>query len=84
MAGLPADAAAAASDSVGGAHAVAGQLGGDAATRLITLADQAFVDSMATTATLAAAIALLGSLIALVFLPSRAKTPAPIPAPSPA
>jgi EmrB/QacA subfamily drug resistance transporter len=78
VAGLPADAATAASDSVGGAHAVAAQLGGDAATRLISVANQAFVDSMATTATLAAAIALLGSLIALVFLPSRAKASEPL------
>jgi EmrB/QacA subfamily drug resistance transporter len=78
VAGLPADAAAAASDSVGGAHEVAAQIGGDTGARLISLADQAFVDSMATTATLAAAIALVGALIALVFLPSRATTSEPV------
>jgi EmrB/QacA subfamily drug resistance transporter len=85
VAGLPADAASAASDSVGGAHEVAAQLSGDAAARLIHLADQAFVDAMATTALLAAAIALVGSLIALVFLPSRARgTDVAVPVPEPA
>jgi EmrB/QacA subfamily drug resistance transporter len=72
VAGLPSDAAAAASDSVGAAHQVASQMGGEAATRLVHLADQAFVDAMSTTATLAAAVALVGALIAAAFLPSRA------------
>jgi EmrB/QacA subfamily drug resistance transporter len=84
VAGLPADAAEAASDSVGGAHEVAAQMGGEAAGRLIHLADQAFVDAMTTTALLASAVALVGALIAAAFLPSRARTPAPVPAPSPA
>ena len=74
VAGLPADAAEAAGDSVGGAHDVATQIGGEAGARLIHLADSAFVDAMSTTATLAAAVALCGALIALLFLPSRAKT----------
>jgi predicted MFS family arabinose efflux permease len=72
VAGLPSDGAAAASDSVGAAHQVASQMGGEAATRLVHLADQAFVDAMSTTATLAAAVALVGALIAAAFLPSRA------------
>jgi EmrB/QacA subfamily drug resistance transporter len=72
VAGLPSGAAEAASDSVGAAHQVAAQLGGDTAARLIQAADQAFVDAMSTTATLAAAVALFGALIAAAFLPSRA------------
>jgi hypothetical protein len=72
VSGLPSGAAEAASDSVGAAHQVAAQVGGDTAARLIQAADQAFVDAMSTTATLAAAVALFGALIAVAFLPSRA------------
>jgi EmrB/QacA subfamily drug resistance transporter len=71
--GLPAGAADAATDSVGAAHDVAGHLGGGVGARLVGVADQAFVDAMATTATLAAAAAVMGALIALAFLPSRAR-----------
>jgi EmrB/QacA subfamily drug resistance transporter len=82
VAGLPSGAAEAASDSVGGAHEVAGHMGGHAAARLIHLADQSFVDAMTTTATLAAGVALMGALIAAAFLPSRARTGAPVLAPA--
>jgi len=70
-AGLPAPAAEAASDSVGGAHEVAAQMGDGAGAKLIGLADAAFIDAMATTATIAAGAAVIGALIALAFLPSR-------------
>jgi predicted MFS family arabinose efflux permease len=70
VAGLPADAAAAASDSVGGAHAVAAQTG---SADLVTAANQAFVDAMGSTAWIAAGIAIAGALIAAAFLPARAK-----------
>ena len=76
--GLPAGAAEAASDSVGGAHEVAAQMGGGAGAKLIAVADQAFVDAMTTTATLAAGVALVGALIAAAFLPSRAQEPVAI------
>jgi predicted MFS family arabinose efflux permease len=66
VAGLPADAAAAASDSVGAAH----QVGSPA---IVAAANEAFVDAMSTTASIAAGIAITGALIAAVFLPSRAK-----------
>jgi EmrB/QacA subfamily drug resistance transporter len=69
--GLPADAAAAASDSVGGAHQVAAQSG---ATDLIATANDAFVDAMSTTSGIAAAIAVAGALIAAAFLPARARS----------
>jgi EmrB/QacA subfamily drug resistance transporter len=75
-AGLSGEAAAAASDSVGGAHAVAAQLGGDAATGLVASADSAFVDAMAATASIAAAVAIVGALIAAAFLPARARAEA--------
>ena len=50
-----------------------------AAPQLIDAANSAFVDAMATTATLAAAAAVIGALIALAFLPSRARAEAPAP-----
>jgi EmrB/QacA subfamily drug resistance transporter len=71
---LPPDAAAAAEDSVGAAHEVAGQLDGASAAELIATANEAFVDAMSTTAGIAAAIALAGALIAAAFLPSRARS----------
>jgi Na+/melibiose symporter-like transporter len=76
-AALPHGAAEAAGDSVGAAHEVGAQLGGGAGAKLIDTANGAFVDAMATTATLAAAAAVIGALIALAFLPSRAGTEAP-------
>jgi hypothetical protein len=74
VAGLPSDAAAAATDSVGAAHEVAAHVGGGAASQLVTASNQAFVDAMTSTAGVAAAIALFGALIAAVFLPARART----------
>jgi EmrB/QacA subfamily drug resistance transporter len=70
--GLPHAAAEAASDSVGGGHEMAAQLGGSAGAKLTALADQSFVDAMTTAASVAAAVALIGALIATAFLPSRA------------
>jgi hypothetical protein len=78
-AGLPPTAAEAANDSVGAAHEVAAQLGGGAGAKLIDTANSAFVNAMTTTATLAAAAAVIGALIALAFLPSRARAEAPAP-----
>jgi hypothetical protein len=69
--GLPTEAADASVDSVDGAHAVAAQLG-DSASGLVSTADQAFVTAMGTTTDVAAAVALVGALVALVFLPARA------------
>ena len=77
---LPADAAAVAGDSIGGAHEVAAGLGGTAGADLVTVANDAFVDAMATTAGIAAVIALAGALIAARFLPSRPRVVQPRPA----
>ena len=82
--GLSPEAAEAASDSVGGAHEVAAQIGGEAATRLSSLANESFVDAMTTTATLAAGVALAGALIAAAFLPSRARARVSAAVPEPA
>ncbi len=70
--GLPAEAAHASVDSVDGAHAVAAELG-DSAGSLVASADQAFVAAMGTTTDIASAVALVGALVALVLLPTRAK-----------
>jgi EmrB/QacA subfamily drug resistance transporter len=72
--GLPDEAATAASDSVGAAHEVAGEIGGTAGTELVASSHLAFVDAMSTTASAAAAIAIAGALIAAAFLPARART----------
>ena len=77
--GLPHPAAEAAADSVGAAHEVGAQLAGGAGARLIETADGAFVDALTTTASLAAAAAVIGALIALAFLPSRAPAAHPEP-----
>jgi EmrB/QacA subfamily drug resistance transporter len=69
VSGLPASAADAARDSLGGAIAVAAHGGG---SRLATTAQEAFVSGMHSAVLVAAAIALAGALIALVFLPARA------------
>jgi EmrB/QacA subfamily drug resistance transporter len=71
--GLPHGAAEAASDSVGGAHEVAAELGAGAGAKLIGLADQSFVDAMNNASSIAAAVALVGAFVALAFLPSRAR-----------
>ncbi|HUR85135.1 MAG TPA: MFS transporter [Solirubrobacteraceae bacterium] len=70
---LPAGAAEAASDSVGAAHEIGAQLGGGAGAQLVDSANSAFVGAMTTTASLSAAFAVAGALIALAFLPARAE-----------
>jgi predicted MFS family arabinose efflux permease len=76
-AGLPPAAAEAAGDNVGAAQQIGAQLGGRAGATLIDAADGAFIDALATTASLAAAAALIGALIALAFLPARARADSP-------
>ena len=84
--GLPEAASEAATDSVGGAHQVAVELG-SAGADLIAVADQAFIEAMTGAASVAAAVALFGALVAAVYLPSRAKPesePVEAEAPEPA
>jgi EmrB/QacA subfamily drug resistance transporter len=70
---LPEPAREIAQDSLAGGMAVAERLGDD---RLASVAQDAFVSGMHTAALVAAAVALLGAIVAAVFLPSRERAPA--------
>jgi DHA2 family multidrug resistance protein-like MFS transporter len=70
---LGASASAAARASVGGALEVARSIGGADGAALAQAAKVAYVDGMSVGVLVGAGVALLGALIALVFLPSRAK-----------
>ncbi|MER5454958.1 MFS transporter [Micromonospora sp. NPDC002389] len=79
VADLPAEARAAAGESISGAYGVAGQLG-PAAPQVIAAADDAFVSAMHLSAVLAALVAAAGVAVALRWMPGRADaaTPAPV------
>lgn len=77
-----AEAATAVSDSITGAFAVAARAGGDPTVidtetgrQIATAAQDAFAASMGRSLLIGAAFALLGALIALLFLPARAVDP---------
>ena len=67
---LPEEAAVTASDSIGGALAVASQIG-DAAAPLVDAARSAFIGGMQVAVWVAVGVALSGALITWLFLPSR-------------
>jgi predicted MFS family arabinose efflux permease len=69
---VPAAAASAAKSSIGGAMAVASAAGGAAGQALAAAARSAFVAGMHPAVLAGAAVALLGALIVIVFLPARA------------
>jgi EmrB/QacA subfamily drug resistance transporter len=71
VAGMPAPAADAAQDSLAGGIAVASRLGGENGQRVLETAQDAFVSGMHSAVIVAAAIALIGALVALVWLPAR-------------
>jgi EmrB/QacA subfamily drug resistance transporter len=75
--GLPAGAGHAARDSIAGASAVADRIGGAAGSTLHHAASVAYVDGMQIAMLVAAAVTLVGALVALVLLPARATAPAP-------
>lgn len=75
VAGLPAPAAATAGDSIGGAVAVAGQVGGSSGAALMESAKVAFANGMGDALVVAACVAFAGALIALFFLPARSRDP---------
>src|SRR5215207_4050264 len=79
VSGLPADAGEAASEGVGGAVAVADNVGGQTGDSLAATAEQAFTSAMSTTVLIAAGAALIGSLIAAVLMPSKKAAAAPEP-----
>jgi EmrB/QacA subfamily drug resistance transporter len=75
--GLPGAAAEAARDSLSGALAVSGRVGGDAGAQIAEAAQSAFVSGMHVAVLVAAGIAVAGAVVALVALPAReAETPA--------
>jgi EmrB/QacA subfamily drug resistance transporter len=67
---LPAEAAAVAGDSIGGAVAIASQIG-EAAAPLISAANEAFIEGMQTAVWVAVGVALFGAIITWIFLPAR-------------
>jgi EmrB/QacA subfamily drug resistance transporter len=73
---LPGPARDAAQDSLAGAMAVAGRIGGATGDRLAGAAQDAFVAGMHTAAIMAGIVALGGALVALAFLPARESAPA--------
>ncbi|MCU1358250.1 MAG: drug resistance transporter [Acidimicrobiales bacterium] len=80
--GLPQIAVDYSKDSIGGAYAVAARAGGNPKTidtpignQIASAARDAFASSMGRGLLVSAGIALMGALIALVFLPARAEDP---------
>jgi EmrB/QacA subfamily drug resistance transporter len=72
---MPAAASSAIKDSLGAGLQVAARIGGQPGAALADAARHAFVDGMGVTLVVAAGVALLGSVIALLFLPARAEEP---------
>ncbi len=70
---LPPSASAAARDSVGGAFAVASSLNPDAAASLVHAARSAFVQAEGVAMLVGTGVAIAGAIVALIFLPSRAR-----------
>lgn len=70
---LPPAAADAVKDGISGATAVAARLPAEAARQLNQAADAAFVNAISATVIVGAVIAVVGALIAFVFLPARAE-----------
>lgn len=69
---VPPEAAHAITDSIGGAMEVANRVGGDLGAALTEASRSAFVEGMHHSVLISAGIALLGALVALLFLPARA------------
>ncbi|HEV8088308.1 MAG TPA: DHA2 family efflux MFS transporter permease subunit [Actinomycetota bacterium] len=81
LAGLPATAAAEASQSVGAAIQIGQTMGGTAGAALVAASKQAFISAMDKGLFVGATIALVGAMVALIWLPSRAATPTEEPLP---
>jgi MFS family permease len=69
---VPPPALDAAKDSVGSALAVAGQIGGEPGNALANAAREAFVHGMTQAALVTAAVAAIGAIVAMKWLPARA------------
>jgi EmrB/QacA subfamily drug resistance transporter len=70
VANLPGEAAQIAGDSIGGAVAVASQIG-DAGAQLVEAASAAFIGGMEIAVWVAAGVALLGAIVTGLYLPAR-------------
>ncbi len=68
--------------SVGAALRVAAEVGGAQGTALAQAAKSSFVDGMHLGVVVAAGVALFGSIVALAFLPSRARDDTELDVPS--
>jgi EmrB/QacA subfamily drug resistance transporter len=75
--GLPSTIVSAASDSVGAAVGIGARLGVAPGRALVDAAHSAFIHGMDITLVVAAGVALIGALVALLFLPARATRPVP-------
>ena len=84
--GLPAGAADAAQNSLGGASAVADGIGGDAGAALSGAADAAFVAAMSDALMVGGLVALAGAVLAFTLMPGRASAArvSPVAEPVPA
>jgi AcrR family transcriptional regulator len=71
------EAAKAVKDSVGGAAAVAHQAPAQFAAAITKVANQAFVDALDKTVLVGAGVAVLGAIVALIWLPARAPSTVP-------
>ncbi|MFN8051514.1 MAG: MFS transporter [Acidimicrobiales bacterium] len=78
-AGLPHSAVEGARDSLGGALAIAGKVGGSNGAAIATAAKSAFVDALHGGAIVAAIAAALGTAVVVVWLPSHAPAPVALP-----
>jgi len=78
-AGLPEAAKAAAESTLGGAMAVAAQLGGESGVALLANAQAAFMTAMSTTGS-SAGLILVGSAVLVLLLSRRGRVPALSPA----
>ncbi|HEU5002324.1 MAG TPA: MFS transporter [Actinomycetota bacterium] len=79
LVGAPASVAKAATSSVGAALATAQKLGGAAGQALTVAARSSFVHAMDRALIAGSIIALAGALVALLWLPNRARPEAPVP-----
>jgi EmrB/QacA subfamily drug resistance transporter len=79
---LPADVAAQASQSVDQAIRAGTELGGAVGAAIVAAAKQSFISAMDRGLFVGAAIAMVGAIVALIWLPSRAAMPAAEPLPA--
>jgi EmrB/QacA subfamily drug resistance transporter len=76
LAGQPRAAVAVAADSIGAALAVGARIGGAQGASIVAAAKHSFISAMDRGLVVGAAIALMGALVALIWLPNRAPTAA--------